>query len=204
LAADKEGQIWCVSDNKLYLIRDEVLRFRFPILSFPGDSGNRPPVPRALFPLKNETFVLEEGKRLLRMQQSAPPAIAVTNEWIDGAFHILGTRKDGSICVQSLLPEPTNRITLLAYDGTEFRPLSNAPPESVGKELSAFFETPSGDQWVGGNEGVAWYHDHQWRAFPAGDQSSPQSALGFTEVADGRLWCATQENSGNSTDECGQ
>jgi signal transduction histidine kinase len=79
------------------------------------------------------------------------------------------------------------------YDGARFEPFPNPPPKTVGEALLLLFVTQNGDLWLSGELGTEWYHDKKWQTFVAADRTMPEAPLGFTELADGRLWCATQD-----------
>ena len=80
------------------------------------------------------------------------------------------------------------------YDGHSLEPLPDPPAASAaGTNLASLFASQSGDLWLSGEAGTAWYHDKKWHAFPVADQTGLASALGFIELPDGRIWCATRD-----------
>ncbi len=68
------------------------------------------------------------------------------------------------------------------------------PPGPVlGSNLETLFTAQNGDLWLSGDRGTACYHDRRWRTFTSIDQSAPESAQSFTELANGKIWCATRD-----------
>ena len=109
----------------------------------------------------------------------------------------LGLLRDGSLAVQSWHSEAaTGKLTTCyfdRFDGVQYQPLAEPPPDpdTVGI-CSTLFAARNGDLWLSGDKGTAWYHEKKWRAFPVSDRAVPDAVLLFTELADGRIWCATQ------------
>src|SRR3989454_9783656 len=62
---------------------------------------------------------------------------------------VLGTLKDGSLCVQQCAASPSQDCRFLLYDGTSFRPFSEAPTAiDIGSDYSTFFASQNGDLWL--------------------------------------------------------
>jgi ligand-binding sensor domain-containing protein len=103
--------------------------------------------------------------------------------------------KDGTLCIQTLSAgTPEQPYRLETFDGASFQPLSVPPPDPApGSSLSTLFAAQNGDLWVSGDHGTACYHDQKWRTFTSTDRSTPESVVGFTELADGKIWCATAD-----------
>jgi len=105
--------------------------------------------------------------------------------------------KDGSLCVQRLAsdgPRAGDQPRLEVFDGNHFKALSDPPPDSsVGATLSTFFGAQNGDIWLSGDDGTAWFHDKKWRTFAASDKSAPAAGVGFVELMEGKIWCATAD-----------
>ena len=49
------------------------------------------------------------------------------------------------------------------------------------------------DVWLSGEQGVACCHDKTWRMFASTDGTIPKTVSGFTELADGKIWCAAED-----------
>ncbi len=193
LTGDQEGRVWFVAANRLHLLQGE----RHQEYPFPAPMLRSLQNARALFALRDGTLVVEAGQQLFRFQPG------------DGAFspaggpdsarriRCLGLLKDGTLCVQRSkagASEQESPARLEAYDGNRFEPLDDQPPEpSVGSNFSALLTTQNGDLWLSGDRGTAWYHEKKWRTFPAGNKMAPEAAVCFAELADGRIWCAAQD-----------
>jgi signal transduction histidine kinase len=106
-------------------------------------------------------------------------------------YHALGPYRDEGLCVQpvSEARAELSGSRLEIFDGTELRPLVDAPPELNRKQ--SFYVARNGDFWLGGENGVACYHNQQWQVFVSPDQTTPETGTCFTELADGKIWCAT-------------
>ncbi|MGA2863246.1 MAG: ATP-binding protein [Verrucomicrobiota bacterium] len=190
LTMDHEDRLWFIAGNLLHSLRADQHE-EYPC---PASTGRRLQGARALVPLKNGALLLEAGGQLLTFQ----PATGFTpmpRQEGGAQFRVLGTLKDGSVCVQSYLPGVTNQpIRLETYDGTKLEPFADSPAEAAfGGELTALFAAQNGDLWLSGDQGTVCYHDQKWRAFFSTDQTTPRAALGFAEVGDGKTWCATED-----------
>src|SRR5207248_2353059 len=79
-------------------------------------------------------------------------------------------------------------------DGSRFEPLPEPPTDSsLAGDLFALFTAQNGDLWLSGEHGTALYHEQKWRVFSSTDRSTPEAALCFAEIADGKIWCATSD-----------
>ncbi|MGH7968596.1 MAG: histidine kinase dimerization/phospho-acceptor domain-containing protein, partial [Limisphaerales bacterium] len=47
--------------------------------------------------------------------------------------------------------------------------------------------------WISGDLGTACYHEQRWLTFTSADKSVPEAPIGFAEMADGKIWCADQD-----------
>ncbi len=197
LAADPEGGVWFAAGNKLHVLQNGEPR-EYP---FPAAWNGRLQA-RALFALGNGALALsaqeEElagGERLFRLLPALGTFSAVPAGEPGRRLKALGVLKDGSLCVQDLEKAGGDRTCRLEkYDGRQFEPLPDPPPsELAGTNLTSLFAVRNGDLWLSGEAGTAWEHERKWRGFLAANRAAPANAVGFVELADGRVWCATQE-----------
>ncbi|MGO9199498.1 MAG: ATP-binding protein [Limisphaerales bacterium] len=191
LTVDNDGRVWFISGNRLHsLYADHHEEF-----SSPAGNGPRLQSARALVPLKNGALLLNAGGRLFRFE----PAKGFSLVWAtqSGArCKILGTLKDGAVCVQTSAPAGANQSYGLeiSSDGAHFEPFPDAPSqELLGGEFTVLFAAQNGDLWLSGEQGIAWFHDKSWRVFFSSDQTTPGSALAFAEVGGDRTWCASED-----------
>ncbi len=191
LTADNEGRLWFISANLLHSIRAD----RHEEVELPAGYGRRVQAARALVPLKNGTLLLNAGGQLARFKPGGDFSLLPARE--SGARrNVLGTLKDGAVCVQTSVPAGTNQSyhIEISSDGTNFESFSDAPAQEVfGGELTVLFAAQSGDLWLSGERGTAWFHDSKWRVFSSNDQTTPRAALGFAEIGDEKVWCATED-----------
>jgi signal transduction histidine kinase len=103
--------------------------------------------------------------------------------------------KDGGLCVQICESDnPAQPCRLETYDGLRFEPLAGESPAApAAGNLTILFAAQNGDLWLGGEQGSLWRHDNKWKTFVSTDKSSPEGVVGFTEMADGKIWCAGQD-----------
>lgn len=193
LTGDAEGRIWFASGNRVRAFQSgQVKEYSLPVSPARLQA-------RALYVLRN-------GAVLLSSQNVDSPLSESLYEFRSGLgfvplphrvpgrkFRALGLLKEAALCVQDVsAPGPGYALEL--YDGSGFEPLTDPPPAGVlGTNLIAFFATQKGDLWLSGENGTAWYHDRKWRVFDGSDQTSPVNAFAFTELPDGRLWCASED-----------
>jgi signal transduction histidine kinase/ligand-binding sensor domain-containing protein len=191
LAGDEAGRLWFVSRTGLHVLQND----RHQEFSLPATISNNVPAALALFSLKNGTLLLQTGDLCLQFHPDSGAFSAVPGEPPTGLLKPLGLLKDGRLCVQIHSGEaPEQRNRLEAYDGVKFEPLSlPALDASPGASLSTLFAAQNGDLWVSGELGTACFHDQKWRTFPANDKSNPEAVVGFAELADGKIWCATAD-----------
>jgi signal transduction histidine kinase len=67
--------------------------------------------------------------------------------------------------------------------------LSNAP--LPGMAWSASYVARNHDLWVGGDRAVGRLRDGKWQTFSSSDKTTPEGAVAFAEIGDGKIWCAT-------------
>ena len=191
LAGDESGRLWFVSGTGLHVLENGLHQE----YGLPALISNNVPAALSVFPLKNGTLLLQAGDRCLQFHPDTAAYRVVKSSPRTESFKPLGFLKDGRLCVQSLSAGGSDQgLGLQAYDGTKFEPLSVPRPEwARGATCSTFFAAQNGDLWVSGDHGTACYHDQKWRTFVSTDRSSPESAVGFAELTDGRIWCATAD-----------
>jgi signal transduction histidine kinase len=192
LTMDNDGRLWFISGNLLHSIHGD----HHEEFSFPAGNGRRFQAARALVPLKNGTLLLNAAGQLARFEPASTNFCLLPAKESGALCKVLGTLKDGAVCVQTSVPAGTNQSCHLeiSSDGTSFTPFSDAPPQEIfGGDLTVLFAAQNGDVWLSGEQGTAWFHDSKWRVFFSTDQTTPRAALGFAEVGDGRAWCATED-----------
>ena len=191
LAGDEAGRLWFVSRTGLHLLQSE----SHQEYSLPALISNSLPATLALFPLKNGTLLLQAGDQCLQFYPDSGAFSTVSSGLPNGLVKALGLLKDGRLCVQRLSGETSQpQRRLEAYDGVKFQPLSLPAPDASPRDtLSTLFVAQNGDLWVSGELGTACFHDQKWRAFPSNDKSNPEAIVGFAELADGKIWCATAD-----------
>jgi signal transduction histidine kinase len=97
---------------------------------------------------------------------------------------------DGGVC----LYRRGENATFDDFDGTQSRPLADAPPTNMGEtNFTTLYTTRNGDLWISGEHGVFWRHDEKWQYFAAEDHTAPAAAIGFAETSAGKIWCATPD-----------
>jgi signal transduction histidine kinase len=196
LAEDTDGRLWFVAGNRVHSLQNGLLKdFEFPSIA------NRSFQPRALYCLKgsvvlenddlesntnSQLFVLESGQNRFR-PFAAPQS--------DRPLKALGLLSDGGLFFYH---PNTNTSSTEAFfdrfDGEHFE-LSSIPlpPPALGRELRNLFAAQNGDLWLSGDSGTACYHDKKWLAYTSLDKSTPEAVIGFVELADGRIWCADED-----------
>ena len=183
LAEDAAGQLWFVATGGLHSLQGEIHRE----FALPDKTAND--AVRALFPLKNGTLLLDAGENSLQLRPDtgALSEVPVQNDF--RRMRSLGLLKDGSLCVQSWNPG-TADCQFDLFDGAQFKPMADPPP---GAGFSTLFATRNGDIWLGGENGIAWYHNKKWRLFPISNRDVPDPVICFAELPNERIWCATQK-----------
>ncbi len=186
VTADPAGRLWFVVNGKLHSLQNDTHQ-EFPL---PEPSRNSPTA--ALFPLKNEALLLGLAEGLYQFHPDNGRFDAVQPAGESTRLIPLGSLKDGSVCVQSF-SRGANVPTLGVFDGAKFQPFPAPLPESLaGGAHTVFFAAQNGDSWLGGST-VACCHDGKWRAFVSADKTTPEGAVSFAEMADGKIWCGTTD-----------
>jgi signal transduction histidine kinase/ligand-binding sensor domain-containing protein len=193
LTGDSEGRVWMVAGSRFRMLQNEQLSdYALPRL------GDRPGAARACFSLKNGTLVLAmheseaDTDLLFRFQPTRGNFVPV--EIPDAGLRIraLGLLKDGSLCLQNLALQGDRGFTLERYDGRQFESLPDPPPSvALGTNLNTIFAEQNGDLWLSSDRTTASYHERKWQVFASTDQTTPAGVVGFTELPDGKMWCAT-------------
>jgi signal transduction histidine kinase len=191
LVGDGEGRFWFISRGSLHLLQNNLHQE----YSLPGAIEQNPQPARPLFPLKNGTLLLDTGSQLLQFNPSNGLFSAVS---ITGGSHRvnpLGLLKDGSLCLQYFNPGAAGgSYHLNTFDGTEFKPFPYPQPDSASSNtFSTLFAGKNGDLWLSGDRDIAWYHENKWQSFSYSSKAVPEAVLCFTELADGKIWAATQD-----------
>jgi signal transduction histidine kinase len=183
--------VWFVAGNLVCALpldnQPEHVLFSF---SLPGDEA-----PRALYPLKNGTLLVETGEQLMQLRVAGPRLSAMPFDKRGSDLRPLGLLNNRSLCFQVADRNSSGaNCRLESYDGTGFTPLAEAPSDPLfGTNFTRAFATQNGDLWLGSESGIAVNHDKRWRTFVASDGTVPRAPLNFAELPDGRLWCATQD-----------
>jgi signal transduction histidine kinase len=189
LAEDSDGRLWFVSGGRLQVFHNDLLQEYSP----PGSGTLGLQNVRALFPLKNGTLLLDAGEQCFQFRPRDGVFGALPVAGKDRRLMPLGSLKDGSVCVQSYTPGgamPDYRLEI--FDGVQFHPIPFPDPTISGKFYTVF-EAQDGDVWLSGEQGVACCHDKKWRVFASAGWTSPEAVSGFTELADGKIWCAAED-----------
>jgi len=185
LAEDAAGRLWFVAAGKLQSLQGEI-HHEFAL---PDKIAEDASTVRAIFALKDGTLLLDAGENSFQFQPDtgAFSEIPVQNDF--RRMRALGLLKDGSLCMQSWNPGmPAGQFDF--FDGARFKPLADPPP---GTGFTTLFATRDGDLWLGGENGIAWYHKNKWRLFPVSEPDVPDPVICFAELPDERIWCATRE-----------
>ena len=189
LAEDSDGRLWFVSDGRLQVLQNDLLRG----YSLPGTGTQSLQTARALFPLKNGTFLLDMGEQCFQFEPRDGVFKPLWAAEKDRRFKSLGSLRDGSVCIQSHTPgRATRDYRLETFDGVQLNPIP-FPDPAMGGDLVAVFEAQNGDIWLGGEQGVACCHDKKWQLFASTDGTTPKAVSGFAELADGKIRCAAED-----------
>jgi signal transduction histidine kinase len=188
IAADQDGRVWFIAGGTLHsLLNDR--RSEHPLSPRAARVLSSA---RALYPLKNAKVLIESGDGLFEIETGLDRLRPLSGEPGTERARVLGVLKEGSVAVQR--SNPAGGTDLAVYDGIAFGPFPYPLPErAIGANLSSLLVTQNGDLWASGELGTAWFHEQKWRSFISTDHSTPQAALGFIEMPEGKLWCAAQD-----------
>jgi signal transduction histidine kinase/streptogramin lyase len=190
MGEDAEGRFWFVSGSGLHVIENGVHREH----PFPQAIERVTQSANALFPLKDGTFLVNAGETLLQFHPASGRFQLLSPGQQERRLHPLGLLPDGSICLLSSGVDTTVASRLELYDGKQFQPAPWPLPDAEpAARLVTLFASRTGDVWLSGQDGIAWYHEKKWQLFSAADNSNPEAAHSFIELPDGKLWCATPE-----------
>ena len=194
-AEDAAGRLWFVAAGRLHSLQGETHRE----FELPEPAAHDAQFVHALFPLKDGTLLLDAAENPLRFHPDSG-AFDPAPRLRDDVRHEkpLGLLPDGSLGVQSWNSETVSGKWTPCYfdrfDGIQCQPLAESPPDLAAVGIcSTLFAARNGDLWLSGDKGMAWYHEKKWRAFPVSNHAVPEVVLSFTELTDGRIWCATQD-----------
>jgi signal transduction histidine kinase/ligand-binding sensor domain-containing protein len=189
LTEDPDGWLWFVSDSGLQVFHNDLLQGYSP----PNTGTQSLQTVRALFPLKNRTLLLDAGEQCFQFGPLDGVFRAFQAGEMGKRFKPLGQLKDGSVCIQSFTPGTlTKDYHLNTFDGVQLHPIP-FPDPAMGGEFYAVFEAQNGDIWLSGERGVACCRDKKWQAFASTERAVPEAVSGFTELADGKIWCAAED-----------
>ena len=187
IAVDAEGRLWFVAGGSLVSLFNE----RREEHALAPVAARLLQSVRAIYPLKSGKLLLESADGLYEFQPEKGLS-PVSSDRGPERFRILGVLKDGNLVAHR--PGPSGATELTIYDGVSFVPFPfPLPDSSIGSNYTAFMAAQNGDFWLSAESGAAWYHEQKWRSFVSTDNISPQSAVGFIEMPEGKLWCAAQD-----------
>ena len=184
LMADENEGVWFVAGTSLHSLRSGEHReyalptkITRPPQQVAGHYLSRPG--RLIFEIDGELYAFDLASSTFRRFAGST------------AYHALGPYRDEGLCVYaaSKAPAEPRSPRLEIFDGTELRTLVDSPQE-LGQKQS-FYAARNGDFWLSGENGVACYHNQQWQAFVSLDQTTPETGTCFTELVDGKIWCAS-------------
>ncbi len=190
LAGDQQ-RIWFVAGNFLYsLPQDNPSQHTLSSVRLRADQS-----PHTLYPLKDGSVLLETDEGMFRCRPADTQVLPLRWGERQGSLKALGLLGDGSVCFQVLgLGSLERGYRLESYDGSALKPFLDAPSDPLfGTNLNCVFAAQNGDVWLGSENGTAVFHEKKWRTFVATDKTVPGTPVEFTELADGRIWCATQD-----------
>jgi signal transduction histidine kinase len=185
LTVDEEGSLYFIAGNQLHWLQND----RHRTAALPAVSESPPAAPE-LFPLKNGRLLVVLGQALFEFNASRGGLVLRPLPDHAPAVRALGRLLDGGVC----LYEP-GAAAFEVFDGARFQPLANPPPagpeEAAG--LSTLFAAGNGDLWLGGGPAVWRRHNGLWQRFASQDETTPEASVGFAELPDGKICCATRE-----------
>jgi signal transduction histidine kinase len=194
LTEDAAGRLWFVAAGKLHSLQDET-HHEFAL---PEPGARDAQSIRALFPLKDGTLLLDADDRSFQFRPDTGAFSVVPAPKDVRQPRPLGLLMDGSLCFQGWTSETTTGKWIAycfdLFDGNQFKPLADPPPPSPNAAgYRILFAARNGDLWLNGDQGIAWYHEKKWQTFPVSERAVPGAVIGFTELTDGRIWCATSD-----------
>ncbi|HXC36900.1 MAG TPA: ATP-binding protein, partial [Candidatus Acidoferrales bacterium] len=185
IAEDSEKDICFIANNHVYILGSGSRR----AFGIPGAPQNET-ANYSLFPLRNGSMLVQAGDALFQFQAAGglikpvfPPDAQPESA--------LGVLPDGNICIYR---SGTNSC-FEEFDGTRTRPMTDTlTVDGSNAGFTALFTAQNGDLWIGGSQtGVLWRHGDQWHSFTSSESPGPESAVGFVEMPDGTILCATKK-----------
>lgn len=191
-ANDINSQVQCITadtDNRIYFIANDQLhilengqhhQFVLPVTS--QNSGS------SLFPMVNAPMLVQVGDALFQFYHEN----GVFKRFQPQAVRIIAL---GYLPVGSLiLYQPDKNPSFEEFDGAQAYRWKDAPTVTdPDAGFATLFAARNGDLWLGGNSGIFWQHDGKWQSFASQDGTVPAMAVGFVEMPDGKICCATHE-----------
>jgi signal transduction histidine kinase len=187
---DAEGRLWFLANGRLCRLAGDQLQ-EFPL---PDGNPRIMQTARALFALKSGALVLDPGTgRCLEFQPGQKMFLEPAAAKDTRQTRLLGQTPDGNVWFQSFVANSTNPgVTLESYDG--FRVQSHSALDvSADGPATTIFMAQNGDLWLGMEHSVARYHAHVWTRFASSNKTTPEGAVAFVELPDGKLWCAAPD-----------
>jgi signal transduction histidine kinase/ligand-binding sensor domain-containing protein len=195
LTSDTENRLWFAVPGRLATLDNGQLK-HFPLPM----TGNGPLQPRLLFTLKSGSLLLAAGEAeagsaeelfIFHTGQEVFRRVGDSGQQLK----LLGEISEGNVCVQRLKTDGNGgQWDLERFDGRRFETIGEVPdPAAIGTNLYAAFGTQSGELWLSGSLGLAWFHEKGWRIFSSADKSNPEGVLTFLELPEGKLWCGTAD-----------
>jgi len=195
LAGDAEGRLWFAAGNRLHSLQSGRLdEFAFPSLA------NRSLQPRALYCVKSSVILETEdpessaGSQFFVLKPGQGRFAPLPIPPAKTALKTLGFLNDGSLLFcQYSTNTASATASLERFDAEHFEPSGIPSPSSaLGSDFRNLFIAQNGDLWITGDLGTACYHEKKWLEFTSSDKSTPAAVIGFVELADGRIWCADE------------
>ncbi len=186
-AEDADGRVWFASGAGLHVLEANATR-EYP---FPADAEQISQPGNPIFALRDGTFLIEANNELYQFQPARAEFRVVSTGEAGRRLRPLGFMPDGNVCVRNASRTSTE-ARLEIFDGQQFQPLLLPLPDSLAAvRVLTLFAARNGDLWLGGENGLAWYHEKQLQAYSAADSSNPEGTHSFVELPDGKIWCAT-------------
>jgi len=188
LTGDAQDRLWYLTAGQLHSLQ-RGQHESHPFVNTPAQDLESP---RSLYALKDGSVLLESNEKVVQFHPTTGRFSLISNAQKGTRWQVLGSLKDGRVCLQSWTGETDTPYSLETFDGTKLQPLPcPAPDSALGLRFSSLFEAQNGDLWLGAEHGTACYHEKHWKLFNTADKGSPDSPLSFLEVSDGKIWCAT-------------